>query len=53
MDTTLYGGPVAAALHGADLAYYVAVVAAVAVYALLRRVAGPGGPVRETSSALG
>ncbi|MFI1434409.1 purine-cytosine permease family protein [Streptomyces lydicus] len=53
MDTTLYVGPVAAALHGADLAYYVAFVVAVAVYALLRRVAGPGGPVRETSSALG
>ncbi|MER7288756.1 hypothetical protein [Streptomyces lydicus] len=40
-------------VHGADLAYYVAVVVAVAVYGLLRRVAGPGGPVRETSSALG
>ncbi|ARH89135.1 hypothetical protein [Streptomyces sp. MOE7] len=40
-------------VHGADLAYYVAVVVAVAVYGLLRRVAGPGGPAREPSSALG
>lgn len=36
MDTSLYVGPVAAALHGADLAYYVAFVAALAVYAPLR-----------------
>lgn len=36
MDTSLYVGPVAAALHGADLAYYVAFVAALVVYAPLR-----------------
>lgn len=36
MDTTLYTGPVASALHGGDLAYYAAFVVAVAVYAPLR-----------------
>ncbi|WP_328885719.1 purine-cytosine permease family protein [Streptomyces sp. NBC_00316] len=36
MDTTLYVGPVAAALHGADLSYYVAFLVALAVYAPLR-----------------
>ncbi|MGW9434295.1 cytosine permease, partial [Streptomyces decoyicus] len=40
MDTTLFVGPVAAALHGADLAYYVAFIVSVAVYAPLRRFAG-------------
>ncbi|MFF1688322.1 MULTISPECIES: purine-cytosine permease family protein [unclassified Streptomyces] len=36
MDSGLYVGPVAKALHGADLAYYVAFVAALVVYAPLR-----------------
>jgi NCS1 family nucleobase:cation symporter-1 len=36
MDTGLYTGPVASALHGADLAYYAAFLAALAVYAPLR-----------------
>ncbi|MFE2376673.1 purine-cytosine permease family protein [Streptomyces sp. NPDC059398] len=36
MNTGLYTGPVAAALHGADLAYYVAFLTALAVYAPLR-----------------
>jgi NCS1 family nucleobase:cation symporter-1 len=36
MDTGLYGGPVAGALHGADLSYYVAFLAALALYAPLR-----------------
>ncbi|WP_411089169.1 purine-cytosine permease family protein [Streptomyces sp. 061-3] len=36
MDTSLYVGPVAAALHGADLSYYVAFLAALAIYAPLR-----------------
>jgi NCS1 family nucleobase:cation symporter-1 len=36
MSTSLYVGPVAEALHGADLAYGVAFVAALAVYAPLR-----------------
>ncbi len=36
MDTSLYTGPVAAALHGADLAYYAAFLAALLVYAPLR-----------------
>lgn len=36
MDTTLYVGPVASALHGGDLAYYAAFIASVAIYAPLR-----------------
>ncbi|MFJ3230687.1 purine-cytosine permease family protein [Streptomyces sp. NPDC086787] len=36
MDTGLYVGPVADALHGADLSYYVAFLVALAVYAPLR-----------------
>ncbi|MEU6343185.1 cytosine permease [Streptomyces sp. NPDC046977] len=36
MDTSLYVGPVADALHGADLSYYVAFLVALAVYAPLR-----------------
>lgn len=36
MDTSLYTGPVAAALHGADLAYYAAFLAALLVYTPLR-----------------
>jgi NCS1 family nucleobase:cation symporter-1 len=41
MDTSLYVGPVAAALHGADLSYYVAFLVALAVYAPLRLRARP------------
>jgi NCS1 family nucleobase:cation symporter-1 len=37
MNTSLYTGPVAAALHGADLAYYVGLVVSLAAYFLLRR----------------
>ncbi|WP_328444022.1 purine-cytosine permease family protein [Amycolatopsis sp. NBC_00438] len=36
MNTSLYTGPVAAALHGADLAYYVGFVVSLAAYFLLR-----------------
>jgi NCS1 family nucleobase:cation symporter-1 len=36
MDTSLYVGPVAAALHGADLSYYVAFLVALTVHAPLR-----------------
>ncbi|MCN9244398.1 cytosine permease [Streptomyces sp. RY43-2] len=36
MNTSLYEGPVAVALHGADLSYYVAFLVALAVYAPLR-----------------
>ncbi|WP_051127170.1 MULTISPECIES: cytosine permease [unclassified Streptomyces] len=36
MDTALYVGPVARALHGADLGYYVAFVTALVIYAPLR-----------------
>ncbi|MEU6221766.1 cytosine permease [Streptomyces sp. NPDC047022] len=36
MDTGLYIGPVAHALHGADVSYYVAFLVALAVYAPLR-----------------
>ncbi|GHG90666.1 cytosine permease [Amycolatopsis acidiphila] len=36
MNTSIYTGPVATAAHGADLAYYVGLVASAAVYAALR-----------------
>ncbi|HEY3707860.1 MAG TPA: cytosine permease [Amycolatopsis sp.] len=36
MNTTVYTGPVAAALHGADLAYYAGFVVSLVVYLLLR-----------------
>ncbi|WP_327654258.1 purine-cytosine permease family protein [Streptomyces sp. NBC_00483] len=36
MDTSLYVGPVAEALHGADVSYYVAFLVAAVVYAPLR-----------------
>ncbi|SFP17621.1 purine-cytosine permease family protein [Amycolatopsis rubida] len=36
MNTTVYTGPVAAALHGADLAYYAGFVVSLAAYTLLR-----------------
>ncbi|WP_328535619.1 purine-cytosine permease family protein [Streptomyces sp. NBC_00344] len=36
MNTSLYVGPVASALHGADLSYYVAFLVALGVYAPLR-----------------
>jgi NCS1 family nucleobase:cation symporter-1 len=36
MDTTVYVGPVASALHGGDLAYYAAFAASVLCYAPLR-----------------
>jgi NCS1 family nucleobase:cation symporter-1 len=36
MNTSLYTGPVASALHGADLAYYVGLVVSLAAYSLLR-----------------
>jgi NCS1 family nucleobase:cation symporter-1 len=36
MDTSVYTGPVAAALHGADLAYYSGFVVSLAAYFLLR-----------------
>jgi hypothetical protein len=39
MDTSLYVGPVANRLHGADLSFYVGFVVAAAVYAPLRRLA--------------
>ena len=37
MNTTVYTGPVAAALHGADLAYYAGFVVSLAAYFPLRR----------------
>lgn len=36
MNTTVYTGPVAAALHGADLAYYAGFVVSLVAYTLLR-----------------
>ncbi|MCF3142588.1 cytosine permease [Streptomyces platensis] len=44
MDTTLFVGPVAAALHGADFAYYIAFLVSVAVYAPLRLLLRAGRP---------
>jgi len=44
MNTTVYTGPVAAALHGADLAYYAGFVVSLAVYLLLRGRRVPVGP---------
>jgi NCS1 family nucleobase:cation symporter-1 len=41
MNTSLYTGPVATATHGADLAYYVGLVASAAVYAVLRALVRP------------
>jgi nucleobase:cation symporter-1, NCS1 family len=38
VNTTVYTGPVAAALHNADLAYYVGFVASALVYGALRKV---------------
>ena len=37
MNTSIYTGPVAAAWHGADLAYYVGLVVSLAAYVPLRR----------------
>jgi nucleobase:cation symporter-1, NCS1 family len=41
MDTSLFVGPVAKALSGADLAYYVGFVVTAALYASLRRIQRP------------
>ncbi|MFI9645463.1 purine-cytosine permease family protein [Streptomyces sp. NPDC052040] len=49
MDTGLYVGPVAHALHGADVSYYVAFAVALAVYAPLR--AREGRQKREEGRA--
>lgn len=38
MNTTIYTGPVASALHGADIAYYVGLVVSGIVYLLIRKV---------------
>ena len=38
MNTSLFTGPVASALHGGNLAYYVGLVAAAAIYVVLRTV---------------
>jgi NCS1 family nucleobase:cation symporter-1 len=53
MDTTLYEGPVASALHGGDLAYYAALVVSIAVYAplRLRSRASSAPPLLPSSSA--
>ena len=50
MDTSLYVGPVAARLHGADLSFYVGFVVAAAVYAPLRHWAA--GRDRPSDEAL-
>jgi NCS1 family nucleobase:cation symporter-1 len=43
MDTGLVVGPVASALHGADLSFYVGFLVAAAVYSWLRRFHVAGG----------
>ncbi|WAL65389.1 cytosine permease [Amycolatopsis cynarae] len=43
MNTSIFTGPVASALHGADLAYYVGLVASAIVYAILRKVVPSAG----------
>ncbi|EDY45508.2 cytosine permease [Streptomyces sp. SPB074] len=53
MNTSLYAGPVADALHGADLAYYVAFAVALLVYAPLRLRAGRAAPVPPLESSHG
>ena len=51
MNTSVYTGPVAAAAHGADLAYYVGFVVSAAVYAGLRSLpAVRGGSTTATTS---
>jgi NCS1 family nucleobase:cation symporter-1 len=40
MNTSIFTGPVAAAAHGADLAYYVGLVVSAGVYAVLRGLRG-------------
>ncbi|MEB3964386.1 cytosine permease [Streptomyces kunmingensis] len=50
MNTSLYVGPVAEALHGADLGYYVAFVVGFGIYAPIRmRGSAAGGVARRAS----
>ncbi|MFJ9037033.1 purine-cytosine permease family protein [Streptomyces sp. NPDC102406] len=51
MDTSLYVGPVARALHGADLGYYVAFMTALVIYAPLRPGVRYGRKNARSSSA--
>jgi len=45
MNTSIVAGPVAAALHGTDLAFYVGFIVTGALYYALRNAAGPrSGP---------
>jgi NCS1 family nucleobase:cation symporter-1 len=50
MDTSLYVGPVAARLHGADVSFYVGFGVAAAVYAPLRRLVGGRSPAVGVSA---
>jgi NCS1 family nucleobase:cation symporter-1 len=55
MDTSLFVGPAAQAMHGADIAYFVAFIVTAVLYAPLRRRGAqprPAGP-RPAASALG
>jgi NCS1 family nucleobase:cation symporter-1 len=51
MNTTLWVGPVATLLHGADLAYYVAFIVSGAVYAALLLIAGKSAEPLATATA--
>lgn len=51
MNTTIYTGPVASALHGADLAYYVGLVASGLIYAVLRKILAANSVEVASSSA--
>jgi NCS1 family nucleobase:cation symporter-1 len=46
MDSSLYKGPIAQWLHGADIAYYVGIVVAGALYYVLRRSASQSNSAR-------
>jgi nucleobase:cation symporter-1, NCS1 family len=50
MDTSLYVGPVANALHGADIAYFVAFIVAVVLYAPYRLRRGRAGGTNRSAA---
>lgn len=50
MDSTIYEGPIAVALHGADIAYYVGFVVAGILFYVFRLIASRNTPVMEDAS---
>ncbi len=52
MNTAYYEGPVAAALHGGDLGYYVGFIVSGIVYYLLKKVFRTGASVMDNESAV-